>query len=123
MAESTKKGRGTRPRGTRIDVWVTQEEREGIGERAAQANIPASAYLRTAGLAYPVPRLINGEALDEFVRLSRELNEVGGLLKSWLDEKPGRGGVDVPSLMRSLNRIKGEMKDIAPRLLNEREPV
>ena len=123
MAESTKRGRGTRPRGTRIDVWVTQEEREGIGERAAQANLSASSYLRTAGLTYPVPRLINGEALDEFVRLSRELNEVGGLLKSWLDKKPGQSDVDVPSLMRSLSRIKGEMKDIAPLLLNENGPV
>jgi hypothetical protein len=123
MAESTKKGRGTRPRGTRIDVWVTQEEREEIGERAAQANLSASAYLRTVGLTYPVPRLINREALGEFVRLSRELKEVGQLLKLWLDEKPGEGDVDVPLLMRSLSRIKGEMKDIAPRLLNERGPV
>lgn len=123
MAESTKKGRGTRPRSTRIDVWVTQEEREGIGERAAQANLSASAYLRTVGLTYPVPKMINRATLDEFVRLSRELNEVGGLLKAWLDEKPGQANVDVPSLMRSLNRIKGEMKDIAPQLLNEREPV
>jgi hypothetical protein len=123
MAESTKKGRGTRPRSTRIDVWVTQEEREGIGERAAQANLSASAYLRTMGLTYPVPKMINRDTLDEFVRLSSELNEVSGLLKAWLDEKPGQADVDVPSLMRSLNRIRGEMKDIAPQLLNERESV
>ena len=67
--------------------------------------------------------MINRDTLDEFVRLSSELNEVGGLLKAWLDEKPGQADVDVPSLMRSLNRIRGEMKDIAPQLLNERESV
>lgn len=100
--------------GPRRRPGITSDRCTQIGEQP---------YLRTVGLTYPVPKMINRDTLDEFVRLSSELNEVGGLLKAWLDEKPGQANVDVPSLMRSLNRIKGEMKDIAPQLLNERESV
>lgn len=119
MTKSVKTGRGTRPRGTRIDVWVTPEERAEITERASQTGLSASAYLRTAGFSCSVPSLINRDALDDFVRLSGELNEVGRLLKLWLEGNPGEDGVDVSVLFQNLNRIKGEMQRVAPRLLNE----
>src|SRR5690606_37649330 len=98
MTQSVKTGRGTRPRGTRIDVWVTPEERAEITERASQTGLSASAYLRTAAFACSVPSLINRDALDDFVRLSGELNEVGRLLKLWLDGNLGEDGVDVSVL-------------------------
>lgn len=123
MTQSVKTGRGTRPRGTRIDVWVTPEERAEITERASQTGLSASAYLRTAAFACSVPSLINRDALDDFVRLSGELNEVGRLLKLWLDGNLGEDGVDVSVLFQNLNRIKGEMQRVAPRLLNESGPL
>jgi hypothetical protein len=45
---------GGRPRGQHIKVWVTLEEKADIADRAAQAGMPESAYLRAVGLTQPV---------------------------------------------------------------------
>src|SRR5690606_32702135 len=72
MTEGTRlagKGRGTRPRGMRLEVWVTPEERAEIAARAAEAGLSVSAYLRTAGLNHPVRSVLDLRAVTDMGRV------------------------------------------------------
>ncbi len=85
------KGRGKRPRGMRLEVWVTPEERAKIATRAAEAGLSVSAYMRAAGLNHPVRSVLDLTAVADLVRVNGDLGRVAGLLKLWLAKKRGRG--------------------------------
>jgi len=112
------KGRGTRPRGQRIEVWVTPEERAEIAGRADSVNMSASGYVRAAGLGWEATTAINKNAMADLVRLNDDLNRVGGQLKAWLDDEPERGTIDPAIFMRNLQEIKGEMASVMSRLVD-----
>ena len=112
------KGRGTRPRGQRIEVWVTSEERAEITNRADSVSMSASAYVRAAGLGWEASTAINKDAMADLVRLNDDLNRVGGQLKAWLDDEPGQGAIDPTTLMKSLHEIKGEMASAMAQLVD-----
>ena len=88
MTVDTKERRGGRPRGARIEVWVTPEERAEIAARADRAGLSLSAYMRAAGL-----------------------------LKLWLAEKPGQGArqFEVDQMMTEFRTMQAELSGIMGR--------
>jgi len=117
MTDDTKHGGGTRPRGSRIEVWVTPDERAEIAARAEQAGLSLSAYMRAAGLNHPVPSVLDLKAVADLGRVNGDLGRVAGLLKLWLAEKRGQGArpVDVEALMRRFQALQTELHQIIGR--------
>jgi len=117
------KGRGTRPRGMRLEVPVTLEERAEIAARAAEAGLSVSAYMRAAGLNHPVRSVLDLKAVADLVRVNGDLGRVAGLLKLWLAEKRGQGSrpVDVEALMKDLRALQTEMRQIMGRAVRGRQ--
>ena len=92
-----KKGRNKHvgPRAERpIWVGVTDAERLTITETARAVRLPVSALLRKLALGYQPPSLIDQETLLTIIKLRGDFGRLGGLLKLWLVEEPGRAVSD-----------------------------
>lgn len=108
----TKPTTNTRPRGKKpFYVWVTPEERAAIEKNAAATNLSASAYLRTLGLGYQPKSLLDVKHVLELVKLGGDMGRLGGLLKMWLVETPGRGApvADVQEVLREVMELRREI--------------
>lgn len=114
--------RGTRPRGSRIDVWVTLDERAEIGDRAAQAGLSLSAYLRVAGLNQPVRSVIDQEAVAGLAKLHADLGRSAGLLKLYLSQPRPAGATaraEAVELIQALQRTQGQILALASKATRE----
>lgn len=109
--------RGTRPRGKRIEVWLTPEEQAEIADRAAAAGLSLSAYLRAAGLNHPVRSVLDLRAVAELGRVNGDLGRVAGLLKLWLAEKRGQGArpSEVEAMMVQFRQLQTELHAVMGR--------
>lgn len=118
-APGAKGVRGTRPRGRRIDVWVTDEEHAEIAERAAGAGLSLSAYCRVAGLNQPVRTVYDLHAVRDLAKLNGDLGRVAGLLKLWLATKRGEGAspVKVEALMLDFRELQAKALDLMGRVV------
>ena len=67
--------------GSRVEVWVTPDERAEIAPRAAQSGMSLSAYMRAAWLKHPVRSVLDLKAVADLVRVNGDLGRVAGLLK------------------------------------------
>ncbi len=117
MTEDTKERRGGRPRGARIEVWVTPEERAEIADRADWAGLSLSAYMRAAGLNHRIKSVYDLQAVGDLVRVNGDLGRVAGLLKLWLAEKPGQGArrFEVDQMMTEFRTMQVEPSGIMGR--------
>lgn len=113
------KGRGTRPRGKRIDVWVNDNERAEISARAAQSGLSLSSYLKTAGLNQPIKSRADLVAVTDLVKVNADLGRVAGLLKLWLSEKRWQGAkpVDVEAMMNDFRLLQAEMRTVMAKVV------
>ncbi|WP_168404017.1 plasmid mobilization protein [Erwinia amylovora] len=105
----------TRPRGKAIKVWVTEEEGDAIKKRAAQTSLSASSFLRALGLNEPIKSTTDQDAILSLMKASGDLGRLGGLLKLWLSESPGKGAPvnDVRQLLNQAQALQMEMRRIA----------
>lgn len=112
-------GRGTRPRGGRIEVWVTPDEKAEIADRAAQSGMSLSEYMRAAGLNHPVRSVLDLRAVAELGKVNGDLGRVAGLLKLWLAEKRGQGArpTDVEAMMRDFRKLQDELTGVMARTI------
>ena len=112
------KGRGTRPRGQRIEVWVNNDEKAELADRAAQSGLSLSAYMKAAGLNAPIRARADLSAVADLVRVNGDLGRVAGLLKLWLAEKRGQGArpVDVEAMMKDFRALQDEVRSIMIRV-------
>jgi hypothetical protein len=104
----------TRPRGQKpFKVWVTPDERTAIEENAAATHLSASAYLRTLGLGYQPKSLLDSQHVLELLKLGGDMGRLGGLLKLWLVDTPGRGApvADVQEVLREVMALRREIGD------------
>lgn len=117
--EGTKGGRGGRPRGKRIEVWVTDQERAEIAEKADQAGLSLSGYLRAVGLNQPVRSVYDLKAVADLGRVNGDLGRVAGLLKLWLAERRGQGArpIDVEAMMNDFRALQTELSATMRRAL------
>lgn len=122
MGSGTKTGRGTRPRGTRIDVWVTEGELAELADRADQAGMSRSAYLRTAGLNHKIRSVYDLRAVSDMGKVNGDLGRIAGLLKLWLADHRGFGAkpAEVEKMMLDFRALQAELSAIMGRALRNR---
>ena len=123
MTGGTKEKAPARRRGKPIEVWVTDEEKAAITERAEEAGMSRSGYLRALGLNTPIRSVVDLTAVADLAKVNGDLGRVAGLLKLWLAEKYGRGAepVDIESLMVSFRVLQAQVRDLMSRIVYKRK--
>ncbi|SEM30799.1 plasmid mobilization protein [Acinetobacter sp. DSM 11652] len=111
MSEDQAPKTKARRRGKPIEVWVTDDEKEEIRERAKNAGLSMSGYLRALGLNQPIKSKVDLLAVSDLAKVNGDLGRVAGLLKLWLAEKRGQGArpFEVESMMKDFRAIQQEM--------------
>ena len=119
MAEKKKTTYGTRPRNEYIKVFVTEDERAELVERAAQAGMSQSAFLRAVGLNEPIRSVVALKAVADLAKVNGDLGRVAGLLKLWLAERRGQGAspMDVEAVMNDFRKLQSEVLSIMSRVI------
>ncbi|HBO9691333.1 plasmid mobilization protein [Pseudomonas aeruginosa] len=117
MTEKKKTAYGTRPRNQYIKVFVTESEQAQLIERAAEAGMSQSAFLRALGLNTPIRSVVDLTAVADLAKVNGDLGRVAGLLKLWLAEKRGQGArpMDVEAMMNDFRKLQGEVLAIMSR--------
>lgn len=114
MAADNRNARGTRPRGSRIEVWGSPEERAAIAAKADQSGLSQSAFLRAVGLNQPVRSIYDLKAAADFIRVNGDASRLAGLLKDWMTDHPGGGPPqEIEAMIQDLRLLQDEMHRIA----------
>lgn len=108
MTGGTKEKTTARRRGKPIEVWVTDEEKSLITDKAEEAGMSRSGYLRALGLNTPIRSVVDLTAVADLAKVNGDLGRVAGLLKLWLAERRGEGVnvIDVESVMMEFRRLQ-----------------
>jgi len=108
MTGGTKEEATPRRRGKPIEVWVTDEEKAVITDKAKEAGMSRSGYLRALGMNTPIRSVVDLIAVGDLAKVSGDLGRVAGLLKLWLAEKRGEGAdaIDVENVMMEFRRLQ-----------------
>ncbi|HBY5614322.1 TPA: conjugal transfer protein TraJ [Klebsiella pneumoniae] len=112
--EAPKKGpHGGRPRGQHIKVWVNNDEKAELADRAAQAGLSLSAYMKVAGLNAPIRARSDLSAVTDLVRVNGDLGRVAGLLKLWFAEKRGQSArsMDIEKVMIEFRALQASIRE------------
>jgi hypothetical protein len=110
--------REARSRVLPMKVFVTDDERARIEQRAAAAGLSVSAFLRAAGLHEPIRSMLDHDAVIALARVNADQGRLGGLLKLWLSREPGQGvpGTDIRQLLDRIGEAQAKLADIAGRV-------
>lgn len=121
MTGDTKEKAPARRRGKPIEVWVTDEEKAAITERADEAGMSRSGYLRALGLNTPIRSVVDLTAVADLAKVNGDLGRVAGLLKLWLAEKRGQGArpTDVEAMMNDFRKLQAEVLAIMSRVVRK----
>ena len=108
MTGDTKEKVLARRRGKPIEVWVNNEEKAAITEKAYEAGMSRSGYLRALGLNMPIRSVVDLTAVADLAKVNGHLGRVAGLLKLWLLEKRSQGAnaVDVELVMMEFRELQ-----------------
>ncbi|MCM8739309.1 conjugal transfer protein TraJ [Azospirillum sp. A1-3] len=108
----------TRDRQRPLKVWVNAAERARIEVKAEAAGLSVSAYLRSVGLGYQPRSVVDLEAVERLAKVNADLGRLGGLLKLWLTDTPGRGAAvaDVRELLGHIKDTQDELRHAVTRL-------
>lgn len=103
-----------------LRVVVSDTEREAIQARAQSAGLSVSAYLRSLGIGSQ-PRAntaLNHEQVLALAKVNADQGRLGGLLKMWLVDRPGRGAseTEVRRLLREIQQMQEQLADVVERL-------
>ena len=101
-----------------IKVWVSEDERSEIEDKARQANLSLSAYLAAVGRNTPIRSVVDLRAVADLCKVNGDLGRVAGLLKLWLAEKRGQGArpMDVEATMNDFRKLQAEILAIMSRI-------
>ncbi|WP_122552943.1 plasmid mobilization protein [Pseudomonas viridiflava] len=113
MTDGAKRKAPPRRRGKPIEVWATEEEKAAITERAKQAGMSRSGYLRALGLNSPVRSMVDLQAVASLGKVNGDLGRVAGLLKLWLAEKNGQGAssVEIDRMMVEFRELQASIRE------------
>jgi hypothetical protein len=113
-----REGNAPRDRINHIQVVVDTQERAQIKARAAASGLSVSAYLRAAGLGHRVQSVLDHEAVGELVKVAGDQGRLGGLLKLWLVDQPGKGApeLEVRRLLDRLGDLQSTLAEIVGRI-------
>ena len=104
----------TRKSSPPIKVYCLPEERQRIERNAARVGLTLSSYLLTLGQGYEPRGVVDGEKIEELMRINADLGRLGGLLKLWLtnDERTARfGDATIRALLSKIEDTQGAMKE------------
>ena len=89
-----------------------------INETARAVPLPVSGLLRKLALDYQPPNLIGQETLLTIIKLRGDFGGLGGLLKLWLVEEPGRAVSDneVRAALDMILMKQSELTDLISQL-------
>ncbi len=108
-----------RDRANHLQVIVTDAERAEIKARAAAASLSVSAYLRAAGMGATFRLAASShEQVAALAKVNADQGRLGGLLKLWLSEQPGRKAAasDVRALLDRISEMQGILAEAAAKL-------
>jgi hypothetical protein len=110
--------REARDRHRTLRVVVSASERAAIAKRAKEASLSVSAYLRSAALGAQFRSNLDHAAVTELAKIAADQGRLGGLLKLWLVDQPGRGvpETNVRDLLEKLNDLQGTLAEIVARV-------
>ena len=110
-------GKGPRDRINHLQV-VDADKRAEIKRRAAASGCRSTAYLRAVALGRQISPVLNHQAVGELVKVAGDQGRLGGLLKLWLVDQPGRGApkIEVRRLLDRLGDLQGTLADIVARV-------
>jgi len=101
-----------------MKVFVTDDERARIEEHAKGSGLSVSAYLRTAGLGHPIKSVLDHAAVVDLAKVNGDQGRLGGLLKLWLVDRPGRGApeIEVRRLLERIGELQGQLAEVVGRV-------
>lgn len=110
--------RQSRDREHPLRVTVTAVEKAIIRARAQEAGLSVASYLRATALGRPVRSVLDHKTVGELVKVAGDQGRLGGLLKLWLVDQPGKGApeIDVRRLLDRLGDLQGALADIVGRI-------
>lgn len=84
-----------------------------ISERANEAGMSRSGYLRALGLNSPIRSVVDLTAVADLAKVNGDLGRVAGLLKLWLAEKNGQGAssVEVERMMVEFRELQAGIRE------------
>jgi hypothetical protein len=105
-------------RGRPLKIYVSDEDRIEIEARAAAARLTVSAYLRTLGLNHTPRNMIDQDAVLELARINGDQGRLGGLLKLWLTDMPGKGAsvIDVRRVLHQIEETQRQLLAVVERI-------
>jgi hypothetical protein len=110
--------REARDRKRHLKVVVSASERARIEERAKSAGMSISAYLRNAGLGHSIKSVLDHAAVMDLAKVNGDQGRLGGLLKLWLVDRPGKGmsEAEVRRLLERIGDLQGRLADVVGRV-------
>ena len=119
----TNEKKPTRKGSTPIVVRVTPDEKQQIDEMARTTGSSTSAYLRSVGLGYQVPGILDNKRVEELARINGDLGRLGGLLKLWLtdDVRTLKFGEDtIQALLSKIESTQDRMHEVMKEVVTPR---
>jgi hypothetical protein len=116
MARRTRQA--PRDRINHLQVVVDGEARAQIRARAAATGLSVSAYLRAAALGHKVQSVMDHKVIGDLVKVAGDQGRLGGLLKLWLVDQPGKGApeIEVRRPLDRLGELQGTLAEIVGRI-------
>jgi hypothetical protein len=101
-----------------MKVFVTDDERARIEERAKSTGTSISAYLRNAGLGHQIKSVLDHAAVLDLAKVNGDQGRLGGLLKLWLVDRPGKGmsEAEVRRLLERIGDLQGQLAEVVGRV-------
>lgn len=92
-----------------LRVYLNDNDRKIIEQRAIDCNLSISAYMRKAGLGLRPRSALDKAAAMELLKVNGDLGRLSGLLKLWLSEG---GRYDAADIRDVLQKIESTMDEI-----------
>jgi hypothetical protein len=107
-----------RDRDRPLKVTVTPAEKLEIGAKAKEAGLSVASYLRACALGRQVHSVLDLRAVNDLVKVAGDQGRLGGLLKLWLVDQPGRGApeIEVRRLLDKIGEAQAALAEIVGRV-------
>jgi hypothetical protein len=107
-----------RDRINHLQVVVDARERAEIKRRAQAAGLSVSGYLRAVALNHKISSDLDHAAVGDLVKVAGDQGRLGGLLKLWLVDRPGKGApeIEVRRLLERLGDLQTTLAEIVGRV-------
>jgi hypothetical protein len=107
-----------RDRDRPLKVTVTPAEKLEIDAKAKEAGLSVASYLRACALGRQVHSVLDLRAVNDLVKVAGDQGRLGGLLKLWLVDQPGRGApeIEVRRLLDKIGDAQAALAEIVGRV-------